>query len=272
MSGGTSRMSGGASRMSGGTTDAPSAEQRGPVRHHRVSGLYNLRDTGGYRAGDATSRWGKLFRSDALHRIDEEGRARLADLGVAHVVDLRGGDERLTAPSALDGLAARVHHLPVFDDAAPARQAGARIGLVEVYDHMVDERGAHLASAIRVIAEAGDDEAVLVHCTAGKDRTGLVVAFALLAAGVDRDEVVADYAATSANLAGEWADAMLTAFTGRGQELTPEIVELVTASPAPVMEAVLERIDHEHGSIREYLRRQGLTDGELDRLTRALVG
>ncbi|MBW9092173.1 tyrosine-protein phosphatase [Microbacterium jejuense] len=241
------------------------------VRRHDVPGVYNLRDTGGYRAATGTSRWGKLFRSDALHRIDDVGRARLAGLGIAHVVDLRGTDERETAPSLLEGLDARVHHLPVFDDAAPAVQAGTPVGLAPIYDHMVDERGEHLAAAIRVIAEAGDDEAVLVHCTAGKDRTGLVVAFALRAAGVDRDEVVADYAQTSDNLRGEWADAMLQAFTERGHDLTPEIVELVTASPAPIMAALLERIEQQHGSMAAYLRTRGLTDAELERLTAALI-
>ncbi|HCM51314.1 MAG TPA: protein-tyrosine-phosphatase, partial [Microbacterium sp.] len=175
--------------------DAATAAPR--ERRHAVAGLYNLRDTGGYRAAGGTSRWGKLLRSDALHRIDATGRDRLAEIGVAHIIDLRGGDERATAPSAVDGLEVTVHHLPVFDDADPAAQATTHVGLVPVYDHIVDERGAQLVDAIRVIIAADDDDAVLVHCTAGKDRTGLVVAFALAAAGVDRDDVVADYAATA---------------------------------------------------------------------------
>lgn len=242
-----------------------------PVRRHVVPGLYNLRDTGGYRAATGTSRWGKLLRSDALHRIDDAGRARLAELRVTHVVDLRGADERTAAPSALDGLAARVHHLPVFDDAAPAAQAAKLAALAPVYDHMVDERGPQLASAIRVIADAAPDEAVLVHCTAGKDRTGLVVAFALRAAGVEREDVVADYAATAENLRGEWADAMLRGLAERGIEPTPAIVELIADSPAAVVEALLDRIDDEYGSMAGYLQAQGLTADDLDRLTAALV-
>jgi len=198
--------------------DAATAAPR--ERRHAVAGLYNLRDTGGYRAAGGTSRWGKLLRSDALHRIDATGRDRLAEIGVAHIIDLRGGDERATAPSAVDGLEVTVHHLPVFDDADPAAQATTHVGLVPVYDHIVDERGAQLVDAIRVIIAADDDDAVLVHCTAGKDRTGLVVAFALAAAGVDRDDVVADYAATAENLRGEWSDAMTAVFEQRGIELT----------------------------------------------------
>lgn len=249
--------------------DAATAVPR--ERRHAVAGLYNLRDTGGYRAAGGTSRWGKLLRSDALHRIDATGRDRLAEIGVAHIIDLRGGDERATAPSAVDGLEVTVHHLPVFDDADPAAQATTHVGLVPVYDHIVDERGAQLVDAIRVIIAADDDDAVLVHCTAGKDRTGLVVAFALAAAGVDRDDVVADYAATAENLRGEWSDAMTAVFEQRGIELTAGMVELITESPAEVLEALLERIDREHGSISAYLLAHGLTPTELERLTAVII-
>jgi len=249
--------------------DAATAAPR--ERRHAVAGLYNLRDTGGYRAAGGTSRWGKLLRSDALHRIDATGRDRLAEIGVAHIIDLRGGDERATAPSAVDGLEVTVHHLPVFDDADPAAQATTHVGLVPVYDHIVDERGAQLVDAIRVIIAADDDDAVLVHCTAGKDRTGLVVAFALAAAGVDRDDVVADYAATAENLRGEWSDAMTAVFEQRGIELTAGMVELITESPAEVLEALLERIDREHGSISAYLLAHGLTPTEPERLTAVII-
>ena len=249
--------------------DAATAAPR--ERRHAVAGLYNLRDTGGYRAAGGTSRWGKLLRSDALHRIDATGRDRLAEIGVAHIIDLRGGDERATAPSAVDGLEVTVHHLPVFDDADPAAQATTHVGLVPVYDHIVDERGAQLVDAIRVIIAADDDDAVLVHYTAGKDRTGLVVAFALAAAGVDRDDVVADYAATAENLRGEWSDAMTAVFEQRGIELTAGMVELITESPAEVLEALLERIDREHGSISAYLLAHGLTPTELERLTAVII-
>jgi protein-tyrosine phosphatase len=248
-----------------------SVAQRTPVRRHVTPGVYNLRDTGGYRAATGTSRWGKLFRSDALHLLDDQGRSLLAELGVAHVVDLRGDEEQRTAPSALDGLELRVHHLPVFDEAAPASRAAVTLGLASVYDLMADERGTHLADAIRVIAAAEEDEAVLVHCTAGKDRTGLVIAFALTAAGVDRDDVVADYAQTADNLRGEWAERMLAGYRAGGAEPTPAVVELVTASPADTLGVLLDRIDRQHGSMRGYLTTHGLSAADLDRLTAVLV-
>lgn len=242
-----------------------------PVRRRELAGVSNLRDIGGYPAGEGISRWGTLFRSDALHRLDDAGRAALGEFGIAHIVDLRGGAERAEAPSALAGLGVTVHHVPVFDDADPAVMATTHVRLDSVYDHMVDDRGGQLAAAVRIIADAAPGAAVLVHCTAGKDRTGLVVAFALCAAGIDRAAVVEDYAATAANLRGAWADEMLAGLADRGFAPTPEVVALVTASPADLLERLLDRIDAEHGSMDAYLRAQGLTDDELARLRAALV-
>lgn len=83
-----------------------------PDRRRRLPGLYNFRDVGGYDVSAGRVRWGKLFRSDALHRIDDVARQRLTELGVAHVVDLRSAMELEAAPNAVDGLALTLHHLP----------------------------------------------------------------------------------------------------------------------------------------------------------------
>ncbi|WDH78168.1 tyrosine-protein phosphatase [Microbacterium esteraromaticum] len=240
-------------------------------RHQPLRGLYNLRDTGGYPAASGASRWGKLFRSDALHRIDDAGRDRLSELGITRVIDLRGAEERQSSPSALDGMNLTVYHLPVFDDAAPAAQAAGGVALAPVYDHIVDRRGRQLAAAIKAIADTPQDEAVLVHCTAGKDRTGIVVAFALSAAGVERRAVVDDYAASEENLRGEWVDAMVSSFEQRGFTLTPDVLGLIAESPAPVLDTLIDRVEKQHGSVADYLLAHGLTGDDLTRLTAALV-
>lgn len=237
-------------------------------RKHEITGLHNFRDTGGYTAATGTTRWGRLFRSDALHRIDDTGAAALAELGITDVVDLRGSAERESAPNRLDGLT--VHHLPVFDDADPSSQLTADVSLETVYDHIIDHRGEAIARAVAVIADAADG-GVLIHCTAGKDRTGLVIALALLAVGVDRTEVIADYAATEEHLAGEWAETMIAAVTSRGVELSADTLALITASPAALLEKLLDRIEAEYGSAAGYLSAHGITAEQLDRLTTALI-
>lgn len=235
-----------------------------------VEGTYNLREVGGYRAGARTVRTGKLYRSDALHALTPGGRQAVADLGIRRVVDLRSDDEVASQPSLLHEEVVIVH-APIFTVAAqPVGLGETPVTLAGVYDVIVDRHGPQLAAAVRLIAESGDD-AVLVHCTAGKDRTGLVVALALLAAGVDREEVVADYALTSANLAGPWAEAMLARMQEAGAPIGPDLEEIVTASPAALMEAVIARWDAEWGSASGYLRAYGFTDGDLAALTAALL-
>ncbi|MBN9630670.1 MAG: tyrosine-protein phosphatase [Actinobacteria bacterium] len=235
-----------------------------------VEGTYNLREVGGYRAGARTVRPGQLLRTDALHAPPPRRRQPVADLRIRRVVDLRSDDEVAASPSLLHEKVVIVH-APIFTGAAqPVGLGEAEVTLAGVYDVIVDQHGPQLAAAVRLIAESGDD-AVLVHCTAGKDRTGLVIALALLAAGVDRDEVVADYALTSANLAGPWADAMLARMRDAGVELGPDLEELVTASPAELMEAVIARWDAEWGSPSAYLRAHGFTDADLAALTAALL-
>lgn len=250
----------------------------GTERLIALEGTHNLRDTGGYPVLGADgavvgrTRWGALLRSDALNRLTEGDLAALAGRGVRLVVDLRDERELLAAPSRLDGLDVEVAHLPVFADAAPAALLTGRIDLATLYDAMVDDRGDALTRAVAALARAGEG-ASIVHCTAGKDRTGLVVALALRAVGVPAEVVAADYARSAEHLAGDWAREALAAASSLGVvgELPPGVVEIVTASPAPVLTALLARVEAEHGSAAAYLAAHGLTDDDLAALRARLV-
>ena len=236
-----------------------------------VEGTYNLRELGGYRAGDATVRWGKLYRSDALHALTPLGKKSVADLGIRLVIDLRSDDEVVTDRTAL-GAEVEIVRAPIFtSDAQAAPLDQAEITLARVYDVMVEQRGPQLTEAVRRIARSGEAP-VLVHCTAGKDRTGLVIALALLAAGVDREEVVTDYAQTSANLAGPWAEQMIGKMTLAGIPLSPALEELVTASPREELTRLIERWESEWGSPLGYLEANGFTAEDRAALTAALLG
>lgn len=238
-------------------------------RLHPIAGTYNLRDTGGYPAATGTTRWGKLFRSDALHQLTDDSRDALTELGVTVVVDLRDATELASAPSRLDGLPVKVVHTPIYTGAALTTGL-SDITLEGLYERIVAEYGKNLALAVRYIAHSGDG-AVLVHCTAGKDRTGLVVALALRAAGVSSDAVIADYAATEANLRGEWVDAMLERMLASGIPANAELENIISASPPALIAGVLDRIDHEFGSAEGYLLAHGLADADIELLRTVLV-
>ena len=184
---------------------------------------------------------GVLFRSDGLHRLGEAGRAELRQLGVGIVIDLRDENEARFMPDDLDGLDVEVLSLPVFEGSGASQGAGG-ISLDALYERIVTQHASVVVSALREIASAGE-RSVVVHCTAGKDRTGIVVALALLAVGVDREAVVEDYARTEANLAGEWLEEMVALVGRYGVPDTPELRILMGGSPREAIEGVLDTVE-----------------------------
>ncbi|MCD5346751.1 tyrosine-protein phosphatase [Agromyces sp. H3Y2-19a] len=234
-----------------------------------VPGTYNFRDVGGLPARTGRVRDGVLYRSDGLFRLGDAGKAELRELGVGIVIDLRDDNEARSMPDDLDGLDVEVLRLPVFEGSG-ASQGMAGISLEALYDRIVTQHAGVVVAALREIASAGE-RSVIVHCTAGKDRTGIVVALALLAVGVDREAVIDDYARTEANLAGEWLEGMVAVIAKYGVPDTPELRTLMGGSPREAIEGVLDTVERAHGSVREYLLASGLGLGDLAGLERLLI-
>ncbi|WP_114905360.1 tyrosine-protein phosphatase [Ornithinimicrobium murale] len=234
-----------------------------------IEGTYNFREVGGYPVtGGGMTRAGALYRSDALAGLTEAGRKALAALGLRRILDLRSSPERAVNASAVDGLGMDVQHHPILKAAAPQTETHRSHSLETLYRLMIERRGKHLTAALR--AMAGAEGPVLVHCTAGKDRTGVLVALALEAVGVERDAVVEDYAATEHNLAGEWSTRMLAGVSDWtiGEE---DIRAIVTTSPAPVMAGLLGHLDEQYGGARTYFLAHGMRQDELETLRVALT-
>lgn len=242
-------------------TNEPTALAERRIRE--PEGLVNFRDLGGLRAGATTVRPGVLCRSAGLASLTGAGIAALRD-GVALVADLRSEHEAQAAPATAHPVTVR---LPLLDGDALAM---ARVPtLDEVYTNLLDTAGRTFVRVARLVAET--DGAVLVHCTAGKDRTGLAVALLLDAVGADRDAVVADYALSEDRLAGAWSDRMTASVRAMGVEVTPGIEALITRSPAPVMARTLALLDSGHGGAVPYLTAHGLDEDTLDRLRERLL-
>lgn len=234
-----------------------------------VNGTYNFRDAGGYPVAEGVVRRGKLFRSDGLARLGTEGRQRLRELGVRVVIDLRDDFETRAMPDDIDGLELQRLHLPVFEGSG-ASASTIGVTLTGLYEKILLQHRDVVGRALREIADTGD-EAVVVHCTAGKDRTGIVVALALSIAGVDRATVVADYAATQANLHGPWLDGMIELVSSHGVEVTPDLRIILGGSPPEALEESLDLVDRVFGGVREYLLDAGLSEVELAKLRSVLV-
>jgi protein-tyrosine phosphatase len=231
-----------------------------------VSGAVNLRDVGGLRAGDATTRHGVLFRSGNLSRLDPAGTRALADLRLRRIIDLRADEEVAREPSRIDGIDVVTQRVPLFLGSVESFFRDD-LSLDEMYRHLVDESSDGVVAVVRGILA---DQPVLVHCTVGKDRTGVTVALTLAAAGVDTDAVVADYARTEGLLPSRRNRRIVDML----RKLHPEAVhleDLATRSPAPVMTALLEDVAARYGSAGDYLRAHGLGDDEIAELRRVLL-
>lgn len=231
-----------------------------------VSGAVNLRDVGGLPAGASVTRHGVLFRSGNLAQLDEEGTRALGALGLRRIIDLRADDEVSWAPSRIDGLDVVTQRVPLFLGSVESFFADD-ISLDEMYRRLVEDSSAGVVEVVRGIVT---DQPVLVHCTVGKDRTGVTVALTLAAAGVDLEAVVADYARTE-GLLPEWRNRRVLSLL---RSMHPEAVhleDLATRSPAPVMRALLQGVDELYGSAADYLQAHGMTDDEVAELRRVLL-
>jgi protein tyrosine/serine phosphatase len=223
-------------------------------------GLVNARDVGGMPADGGVVRTGALIRSESLTGLSPDGVELVRTVGISRVIDLRRPVESDTAHPFADHEA--YTNLPVED---PADATGQPSTMLELYLAMLDARPELFAAAVAAIAEAPPG-AVVVHCAAGKDRTGLVVALTLTAIGVHRDVVAADYAITQERIAEQ-----LERYLAELEEAHAEQVRAFQATPPESMHAVLDHLETTYGGVLAYLRRGGLTDDQVAALRRRLL-
>ena len=223
-----------------------------PSRSLQLEGASNFRDLGGYRGLDGRAlRWRRIFRSDHLARLSSADAQVLAGHGLGRVLDLRGAQERLAAPCTLPGVA--VHSLAIepslFNRLHSRQQAGEALtpavatkAMRETYREFVLANTPRFHSLFQHLL-AGD-AALVFHCTAGKDRTGLAAALVLPALGVSHDEVMHDYLLTNLHLKDRHAYA---------PGMPEDVLQLLNQVRAEFLGAAFEAINEQHGDVEAYL-------------------
>jgi protein-tyrosine phosphatase len=230
-----------------------------------IPGTYNSRDLGGLAAKGGTVRPNTMVRSDAPVKLGAEGRSAVRGLGIRTAIDLRQPIERKLDPADLDGLGVDLHQCSVI---AEGYQLDRDVSLAQVYRYIVDERGAQLTSVVRLLATPGTLPA-LVFCSAGKDRTGLVTALTLAAAGVSDEAIIADYAQTERNMHGEFRE--MLSRRARAAGISEQELAVKVGAPPALMRETLQWLREHHGGPRELLAGHGMTNAEFDRLRGALL-
>jgi len=233
------------------------------------STVFNFRDLGGLQTSDGrTVHYGRLYRSDSLHRLTGEEAEKLAALGVRTVLDLRRPTEiaRDGRIPELPGMAYFNLH-PIHREWNMGHYAGGpERYLADRYLDMAVEGVDGFGAALRLISDA-DRAPVVMHCFAGKDRTGVLAALTLALLEVSDAEIMADYAASEAaqapigaQIRRDFPDAVL--------EPPPAHV---LACPPQAIGLFLTELAQRYGSIYGYARAAGVTALHIEALRSHLL-
>lgn len=235
-----------------------------------LEGAFNFRDVGGYPvAGQARIRWGSVYRSDALHHLSPGDLSTLESLRVDRVIDLRSPNEITTSGRGSLGQG-HVEYLTMSvipTAGSEATGAPSSDNLAERYMWYLDVGRDAIAESFEILAVPGRG-AVVFHCAAGKDRTGVLAALLLQVLGVSDDDIVADYVMTDRALPAIFDRLARDPVHGAAVARIPDSRRMV--QPA-VMRGFLQLLDQKHGGARAWLEEAGVTPRSIDALRARLL-
>jgi protein-tyrosine phosphatase len=219
-----------------------------PVKH-----AFNVRDLGGYPCGGGVTRWRTFVRADSLSAIDEDDINFLLEYGVDTVIDLRSADELAAEPEpALLKNKTAYHNIPlvsgnISDVTKISVQNGADF-IPEFYISVLRREYRAITAALEAAAAA--KKCALFHCSAGKDRTGIVAALLLGIAGVPEQDILANYEVTYTY--NRQSPAMVQ-YAALAAQLQDQLY-----SRREYLERALIFISNEYGGLGNYLSQAGL--------------
>jgi protein-tyrosine phosphatase len=245
-----------------------------------IEGTLNFRAVAPYPAAGGRLRPGSLYRSGAFDGLDRAGVEAMRRIGVTTVFDLRTETEKAKRPSPLVGQAgfrivAQAHDFrsgdlgAVLADLTSTVRAATDV-MIAIYDRLPVQFTDVFRLYIGTVIET--DGPVVVHCAAGKDRTGVAVALVLELIGVSRDDIFEDYLKTNAA-----RDRLRQKFMGRNEGIgiaavAPEVAEPVISADRRYLEAMFSAVERDFGDVRAYATRQlGFSETDLRNLALRLV-
>ncbi|MCU4675121.1 tyrosine-protein phosphatase [Catenovulum sp. 2E275] len=270
------------------TTEVAQAEQvqkSQPSEFTRVLALKggrNFRDLGGYQTTDGhTVKWGKIYRSGALHQLTDADYQKLKGLEIATIVDFRATHER--QKEVTNWQAGPVNQMAwdynldvdtkafaeLFKKGEVTAQDMENV-MANMYPGILDSQKPHYQAMFAQLVKS--DEPLLFHCTAGKDRTGIAAALILTALGVDRATIEQDYVLTESVLKMDLIhgmteeqkkDPMYAAFA----RLPKPALEALSGARPSYIRAAFAKMESEAGSVENYIKQElNVTDAQIAQL------
>ena len=230
-----------------------------------LEGSFNVRDIGGYPAGEGkTTLHRRFIRAGSLAELTERGKTALLEMGVRCVIDLRSAREVAENPDAvMDDRRFSWFHLPMLDYIHSGLAYGLPddfpASLEEMYIGLLENSKESFRQLFEIFGASGQ-EGFLFHCTAGKDRTGVAAMLLLSLAGVGKDMIVEDYTQSEGQL-----KPIMASFSA-------VIPDYLCRSQAQTMRRVIEYLEGSYGSVRGYLDHIGVTPGLQSAILAKLVG
>jgi protein-tyrosine phosphatase len=238
-------------------------------RHIALLGAVNFRDLGGYRTADGRrTRWRTLFRADGLSSLETSDLQVIRELGITTVIDLRTSAELERGRFPVETVPVDYHHLPLLDEVPDPDSFALTPGMLATqYQDMVRDAAPQIAGALTIVARQ-QSHPLVVHCAAGKDRTGVLVAVLLGLLGVPDETIVADYA-LSAQAMGALRRKLIKRYP-EGEDVISRADELFSAAPSNI-ESLLAELDRRFGSIPAYGESIGIGPAVVTQLQNILL-
>ena len=242
-------------------------------RHHPFEGCFNFRDIGGYPTADGrVVRWGRYFRTGRQDRMTETDRETFAGLGIKTQIDLRKPSEVAEqGRGPLATMDTAYHNVAIIPEGG-TEELSRIVGDTNIsgrrYLGYLEFGSESWIQLFNIFAEAGS-QPILLHCTAGKDRTGVSTAFLLSVLGVERSLIEADYVLTNRDVARH-AD-FIEKSIGYPEGMDRAAMMHAAGVPDDAMSDFLDGLDERWGSALDYLRGIGVSDKIMDAVRNAVL-
>ena len=235
-------------------------------RHYPFEGCFNFRDIGGYLTQDGKRvKKGLYFRAGRQDRMSDKDLSQLSDLKISTQIDLRRPDEVLEqGKGPLEAVGAKYINIAVIPEGG-SDQLSRLVGDTGIsgkrYLGYLEFGPTSWLRLFGILSEL-DNLPVVLHCTAGKDRTGVSTAFLLSILGVSRDVIEADYLLT--NLDTERQADFIESTVGYPEGYDRERMIAIAGVPETAMKDFLDGVESKWGSVLEYLEKIGITKNQMD--------